>query len=179
MNWTNEQALAYLAAMIDGEGWIGELKGAQNRAIRIANTNEELITANVECLELLGITYTIIRDKKPAKPHWSKRIMIDITRLSNLKFILENVPFQSTRKRDRLIRLVASYRQPLDVEEVRRLYIDEGLTEVQVAAKMGVSLKRIKNVRRWNNIPARSYKDRAASIWAERRRRHGKTGRKP
>ena len=180
MQWTNEQAQSYLAAMIDGEGWIGEYKNRFNRAIRIANTEEEIITANIQCLEQLGITYTVIRDKKPAKPHWAKRITIEITRLVNLSYILEHVPFQSTRKRERLKRLIASYKviEPLDVNEVRRLYTEKGMTDKQVAAAMGVGLKRVLNVRRKHNIAGHSYAERGPLIWAERRRRYGSAGRK-
>lgn len=178
MDWNYDQAIGYLAAMIDGEGWIGDLKGVHNRAIRIANTEEDIISAVTSCLDYLGITYIIIRDKKPARPNWAKRITVDITRRSNLSYILGHVPFRSLRKRERLERLVSSYRQPLDPDEVRRLYVDEGLTEQQVANRLGASLKRVKNVRRWNNIPSRNHQDRAQSIWAERRRRYGSAGRK-
>lgn len=175
--WTKDQSIAYLAAMIDGEGWIGELKGTTNRAIRIANTEEDIITGITECLDHLGITYRIVREKENPNPRWAKRITVDITGLKNLSYILEHVHFRSVRKRARLGRLVASYRRPVDVDAVRHLYIEKGMSDKQVAEALGVGIKRVRNVRRWHNIEGHSYAERAPLAWAERKKRYGSRGR--
>jgi intein/homing endonuclease len=171
-----EQAAAYLAAMIDGEGWIGEPKGAQNRAIRIANTDRVLIDAIAECCDVLGVHYTV-QSIRARQDNWSDGWVVDITGHDSLRYILDHVPFRAPRKRDRLARQVASYAHPpLDPETLTELY-ESGLTVRQVAAELGISAKRVANAMRKHGIARRTGADRATTVWEARRARYGPTGR--
>lgn len=167
--FTRIQAEAYLAAMIDGEGWVGEPKGKQNRAIRIANTDPVLIDAIVECCDILGLNYGRYSYKR-APTNWSDGEMVEIRGLASLTIVWQCVPFRATRKRDRLSRTLDSYRPPVDPAELRRLY-DTGMTIGEVAAAMGVGPKRIRSAMNTHGIPPRLGKDRAAVVWRVRRER--------
>jgi hypothetical protein len=173
--FNREQAAAYLAAMIDGEGWIGEAKSPQNRAIRITNTDPVLITAVMECCDVLGIGYRTYA-YAAQRAHWSGGQLVTIYGLENLSRVLAEVPFRAERKRERLVRLIASYRAPLDPDEIRRLY-DEGRTMKEVAAALSVSLKRIINAMTAHGIPRRDASKRGASVWRARREKYGAAGR--
>jgi hypothetical protein len=168
MAYTPEQAAFYLAAMIDGEGWVGEPRGAQNRAIRIANTDRDLIDAMVECCAALGIDCRVYA-YRPARADWSPGWTVQVWGQKNLQRVLDTVPIRCTRKRDRLARTVVSYRTELDAAEVSRLYYDEGLTHQEVAARLGVGVKRVRNLMRREGLVGRQGSDRSASIWRTRR----------
>jgi hypothetical protein len=174
--FTTAQAQAYLAGMIDGEGWIGEPTGAQNRAIRIANTDRALIDAMTECCDVLGIHYTV-QAYRGRQANWSDGWVVDITGYDSLRYILDSVPLRASRKRDRLARQVASFARPtLDLDMLVGLYAS-GLTVKQVAAEMGVGPTRVRNAMDRHGIERRKGADRAAVVWEQRRRLHGPTGR--
>jgi LAGLIDADG-like domain len=168
MAFSEDQAALYLAAMIDGEGWVGEPKGVTNRAIRIANTERDLIDAIEECCQVLGLhylTYPYVAKRENWSPGW----MVHITGEDSFRKILAQVPIRSTRKLDRVRRTIDSFRPRVDVKEARRLYYDEGLTQRQVADRLGVGYKRIRLLMRREGMAARQGSDRSASIWASRR----------
>lgn len=60
----------------------------------------------------------------------------------------------------------------IDLEEVRRLYWEEGLSIVAVAGRLGVNHKVISRIMRRNNIPGRSHRE--AQILAESSGRYSK-----
>jgi hypothetical protein len=177
-----EQGAAYLAAMIDGEGWIGEPKPDTffNRAVRIANTDPDLIQAISEACDWLGITYTV-QVSRPQTERRAKLWVVDITGRENMVTIRQQVPIQAARKRERLDRQIASYRrpEPLNPHELRRLYHDEHLTIPAVAARLGVDKKRVLLAMRAYGIPRR-VRDSAmdATVWRTRRERYGRVGRR-
>jgi hypothetical protein len=171
------QAAAYLAAMIDGEGWIGEYRNASNRAIRIANTEFELIDAIAECCDALGVTYHIY-DRAARKQNWSPIRWLEIYGRDNLATVLARVPIRSERKRARLERIVASYRPPIDPDQLRALYLGEGLSIAQTAERLGVGVKRVRFALRTNGISGHQGMEKARLIWETRRRKHGPTGRR-
>jgi LAGLIDADG-like domain len=177
--FNTEQARAYLAAMIDGEGWIGEPKSVQNRAIRIANTDPVLIDAIRECCAVLGLHYTMT-SHAARHAHWKPQQQVHITGRPAMAVVLATVPIRSPKKLDRLARTVESYRQPLPLDEatVRDLYA-QGLTVREVAREMGVGTKRVIYAMRTYDITRRHGADRAESVWRSRRKVHGPTGRRP
>lgn len=168
MAYTEEQAAYYLAAMIDGEGWVGEPKGTINRAIRIANTERDLIDAIEECCQILGLHY-LTYPYEAKRDNWSPGWMVHITGEDSFRVVLEKVPIRSSRKLDRVRRTASSYRPPINVDEVSRLYYDEGLTQQQVASQLGVGYKRIKLLMSREGMDRRQGSDRSASGWASRR----------
>lgn len=168
----------YLAAMIDGEGWIGEPKSLMNRAIRIANTDPIIIEAIKAVCDELGITYTVqqIRARSEKRsPGW----VVDITGRENMVRIRDTVPFRCRRKRERLDKTIASYRSPLPInrDELARLYTVEGLTQEEVAARLGVGYKRVKLAMQAYGIARRLGSDRNQSVWRTRRAKYGDRGR--
>ncbi|MEU2106482.1 LAGLIDADG family homing endonuclease [Nocardia sp. NPDC019255] len=172
-----DQAAHYLAAMIDGEGWVGEPKSKlRNRAIRIANTDRALIDAITECCDVLGIHYTV-QYQTGRKPGWAPQWWVDITGRASFEIVRDRVPVRAPQKRDRIARTAASYRQPLDKAEIIRLY-SNNMTQKQVAAAMGVSIKRLRNAMDRYGIPARAHVDRCDLIWRARREKYGAAGRR-
>lgn len=175
-----EQAAAYLAGMIDGEGWIGEPKGLHNRAIRIANTDPDLIAAIQEACDVLGVTYTT-HAYKGARENWSPGWFLDISGRENLTRVHQLVPIRSAKKWDRLARTLTSYRMPLPLERatLEALYVGEGLAMPEVAQRLGVSLKRVRLAMVRHGIERRGHgPERAAAVWRARRARHGPSGRR-
>lgn len=175
--FNRQQAASYLGGMIDGEGWIGEPKSKlRNRAIRIANTDRDLIDAIAECCDVLGVHYTI-QYQCSRKPGWAAQWWVDITGRESFEIIRDEVPIRAKKKRDRLERTAASFRQPLERSKIIRLY-STGMTQKQVAEAMGVSVKRLRNAMDKYGIPARAHVDRCDLIWRARRERYGATGRR-
>lgn len=165
--FTREQAGAYLAAMIDGEGWVGEPKGVQNRAIRITNCDPVLIEAIQECCVILDIHYTLT-SQAARKCNWSDQQTVHIGGLAAFETILAIVPVRAPVKLDRIRRTIPTYRRPLDEDELRRLYAS-GMTQREVADALGVSQKRVIHAMKAYGIPRRTGTDRAVSIWRSRR----------
>lgn len=104
---TKDQAAAYLAAMIDGEGHIRVRK---NRSASVANTDWDLIEATVECCELLGLEHRVTKatytSRGNRKPVWEVRM----TGKDTLLAIQATVPLRSARKRQALAQAIALYR---------------------------------------------------------------------
>ncbi len=172
-----DEAAAYLAAMIDGEGWIGEPRTVFNRAVRISNTDPDIIDAIRECCAVLGITYTVYA-VDARKPSWSDQQMVVIAGRDNMRRIHAVVPIRAARKRARLERTLASYRrpEPLQPERLQALY-DEGLTQQQIADHLGVGIKRVRLAFRRHGIRSRHGQSNPA-IWRTRRARYGAAGRR-
>ena len=163
-----EQAAWYLAAMIDGEGWVSAHTGSKNRAVRIANTDPALIAAIQEACTALGIEYHMTN--VPARrANWTPGQVVNIYGRENLRKIHELVPFRAPQKRERLASLLTTYREPLDAGELSTLY-GQGATIQQLADHFGCGIKRVQNARRTNNIPVRTGAEKGAIIWQARRR---------
>lgn len=180
---TEEQAAYYLAAMIDGEGWVGEPKPANpyaNRAIRIANTEKELIEACAACCDVLGVKYRLSFRKRPAKhQHWNDTWWLEIYGREHLSTIHKKVPFISDRKRDRLTRSIKSYREPLNLPSevvLREMYFEQGLTVREIAEQLGMPFKRIYGAMKKYGVERRSGGGHAA--WRRRREIYGQSGRR-
>jgi hypothetical protein len=140
--FTAEQAAAYLAAMIDGEGWIGEPKNKRNRGVRIANTDPALISAIIECCMVLDLHYTVTR-AAGAKPHWASQATVHIGGLRSLERVQQLCPIRAPAKQDRLARTLPTFRQPVDIMAVNHMR-NQGMTLKAIAQELGVSYKRVR-----------------------------------
>jgi len=136
-----DQALGYLAAMIDGEGSVSP--SSRNMSVRISNTEKSIIEATCEALDILDIEYTI-------HTYSSGVMCINIYRLRNFKKLAE-VPIRSQLKAARLQTILDTHKgdrlvhRP-DREELQRL-VDEGKTDREIAQIMG--FKSHSNVQHW------------------------------
>lgn len=114
MKWTNEQAAAYLAGLIDGEGCIslctlknGSQAGTRRRVVTIGMTDKEIIDLAARLLAQLGIGFARC-DRFPGgtrKHVWT----ISIQARSDLIKIAELIPVQHAGKRERLDAILSSY----------------------------------------------------------------------
>jgi hypothetical protein len=130
------EAAAYLAGLIDGEGHISYRR---NYAVRVANTDRDIIDATIASCDALGLRYRI-QDIKP-RPEKNKQGGWDvyITGKDQLERIRDVVPIQSTRKRGALDTAIAAYKQlPRPPREwVEQKYVHEGLSLQEVAEAWG------------------------------------------
>jgi hypothetical protein len=114
---SNKAKWGYLAALIDGEGYIAISKGATpapngngymtdapryNLTIAVTNTNENLICF---CCDTFGGSWS--RDKRPDdKPHWKQRCSWRTNGHKNKELILQGVlPYLVAKRRNALLAL--------------------------------------------------------------------------
>jgi hypothetical protein len=176
---TEEQAAWYLAAMIDGEGWIGDVDTKigptpRNRAVRINNCDEALIRAVERCCDVLGMHYTK-RRQDGRREGWNDQYAIEITGAESMRRLLAVVPIQSPKKLDRLRRMIETYKPEIDIDELRRIY-EGGATAQETADTLGVGVKRIRSAMKAHGIPRRQGAERAAVIWRIRKEKQRNGG---
>ena len=105
---TRKEAAAYLAAMVDGEGTVSVAKGPRPyRAVRITNTDPDLIEATCECCRRLDITYNV-QTKNEADAKRSKCWVVTITNRASIEKVAK-LPLRASSKRWRLGKLISSY----------------------------------------------------------------------
>jgi hypothetical protein len=109
---TPDQAVVYLAAIIDGEGCVDYRPGRSVRRILIANTEMSIIDAIMASCAAIGVTAFAYAKKPnpPRKQSWE----VNITGQRNLRVIADRVPLQSRLKADRLTVLIDSYQTAAD-----------------------------------------------------------------
>jgi len=107
---TNNENLAWLAGIIDGEGSIGIKRAFDTRKnrsfvsysplIQICNTDMILLTKVIEILEFHGITFSFWNgSEKKRNPKWSVAYMIGISKnQSAMKFLELLIPFLVSKK---------------------------------------------------------------------------------
>jgi hypothetical protein len=136
-----------LAALIDGEGCVSYTATPATNSVRrgviVTNTDIDIIEACTAACDMLDVRYTVrwrAMDAHRRKPICNVCIGGD-----QLAHLAEVVTLRSARKQSRLVegasyqaqrRLVRREDWPLD--DVRRLYVDEGLTQSQVGERLGV-----------------------------------------
>jgi len=145
MNVLGDRDLArgYLAAMIDGEGSVGNslrrYSKGYYRGVKIVNTDSNLIAATAKACDTLGITYTIRIVEESRKAHWKPCHYLSIYGKANLERLLEEVPIQSKTKYDNLKRSIESYRyEQVDDTKIKSLY-ESGLSSNKIAIQTGHS----------------------------------------
>jgi len=105
----------YLAAMIDGEGYVNQCaksngRGGVNRQVRIVNTDPAIIAHVCSCLEALEIDYSISINEQGRWIAGAKdQFVISIYRRESFIKLMQ-LPIQSA-KLDRLSSIVKSYKR--------------------------------------------------------------------
>jgi len=107
---TQDQALYYLAAMIDGEGCVSFSESNGQREIIISNTEKSIVKKTEECLDLLEIDCGIYLDPTNGGGGRKPIFILVIGGQKNLEFIYEVVPLGSEAKSAKLTTLVNSYK---------------------------------------------------------------------
>jgi hypothetical protein len=115
-DFSKEQAAAYVAAFVDGEGCVYFIKKIlsnghhhQARVITITNTDPSLIEAVKACFDILGIEYST-SDRPGQTENRKHRYVIDIRKGPAMWRFRALIPLQSPAKRASLDRALASYR---------------------------------------------------------------------
>lgn len=166
-------AAGYLAGIIDGEGYIRDPdRNGTSRMVQIANTDEDIIEATCDALDVFGIRHTVSPWKHSAGKSPIK--YIQISGKNNLKRLYSIVPIRSRRKEARLHGHVFSQRRNQHI--VRDDLSKEALTSAyatmtmkEMASHFGVSLNSIVRAMNHHGIPRVSGTDRANRVWKSRR----------
>lgn len=138
--FTEEQAAAYLAGLIDGEGTVAKV----NQAVSMGNTDYEIIEAWQECCAILGLHSTVYGPRQPRgnrKPYWE----VYIRSRDSLRRVLDVVPIRASCKRELLVQALARYKyspQP-SREWLHQKYVVEQLTGPQIAVLCNTSNPRV------------------------------------
>ena len=105
---SDEEAAAYLAGMIDGEGTVIHGPPPGNaRTVRVYNKNNELINATADACDRLRITYKIGWWDDSRNSSWCHSLRIYSK--ENFVRIRAVVPLQATSKVEKLDGIIASY----------------------------------------------------------------------
>jgi len=124
----NKQAtpieLAYLAGIIDGEGWIGLQKRLQRKwitykpALRITNTDANIINVVRKIWENVGVDGHIYEnDQQPSVPNGKQILNIQLNKQSDIKRILDAVIPYLVGKKARAEMLLKFLDKTIDREE--------------------------------------------------------------
>lgn len=161
---TPDGAAHYLAAMIDGEGTIGNT--GFSRHIGIANTDPDIIGAIQRSCEVLGIEYRVVAHKK-AQAHYRQRWDVIIGKQASMRKVLDLVPMQASCKVERLKIALSTYRAPRPAPEVlRRMYVDEQLGTTAISQTLGYNYSSIRYWLRKDGVPMRTHSESAKIRWA-------------
>ncbi|MBR8124761.1 LAGLIDADG family homing endonuclease [Burkholderia multivorans] len=131
---TDDQAAAYIAAFIDGEGHIGchiTGRGRPTKTIEFVNTDQQLFDRVISLANQIGLRFRVYF-KKSQKEGWSD---VWVAYLADGKEAFERfealVPLQCERKIAALRELIQSYKGP---EELEKIYASRR-TSIEVACK--------------------------------------------
>lgn len=114
-NFSREQASAWLAGFVDGEGCVYFRRVARGgkhfaaRVITITNTDPALIDVMVHCLQVLGIEFGR-SDRAGKKAQHKHAYTIEIRKGAAMWRFRDLVPIQAPEKRRRLDLALESYR---------------------------------------------------------------------
>lgn len=151
----------YLAALIDGEGTITRC-GRKSRAVRITNTDLNIISAGTACLAKLGISYKIYK-RKSTKGKQAFDIVVHGE--DNFRRVLASVPIQSQEKRKRLNELIGSYVDRHQIPNLRRLYENNSVAEI--AGKTGKPPSVVYYLLKKQNIQRRTLSASVKKWWGK------------
>ena len=153
---TFDEARFYLAAMIDGEGYVPACATSHRyRSIRIANTDPDLIAAMQECCDVLGLHYLTI-PIKAQKSEWSDSWAVDISSRDSLISVRDYVPIRCKSKVERLNALIDSYQRiPLSMDDVVEPYA-RGESLKDIAARLGCSKYKVTRALRRYGVEIRA-----------------------
>ena len=160
-----EWAKGYIAAMIDGEGHVctadytkpGETSSKHvSRVVGITNTDMSIVSTCRECLDMLGIPYTVQKADRTKYGH--KNIYeVSIASRKGIEGLCRHVHLGSKVKRQKLYRALVSYRrkQPPCREWLVQKYWVEELNLRDIRDMLGVSLFLVQRWMRLRNVPRR------------------------
>lgn len=108
---SGEEASAYLAGVIDGEGHI-QFYPYGGKSVQITNTDKGIISAAAQALNTLGVSYKLRQDQRYSKKldkKYKDCYTLYIYRQENFRVLQEKVPLKSV-KREKLNQMIASYK---------------------------------------------------------------------
>ncbi len=167
---TKDEAAAYLAAMIDGEGsvYAPEWKTSNRRQVCISNTDWDIICATTRCCDVLGVPYRLdVRLKNGNGILPIHRVRIGTT--AAIATLAATVPVQCKRKMEGLRRaaIPAPPRGlPIAAEELKRLYWDEDVPVVEIAKAYGVKKATVYSWFYKLGVPRRPMAEVKRRLWA-------------
>lgn len=139
----------YLAALIDGEGHVGQRKhkGKKQgftRDVRVTNTDESIVSAAQDAMTMLGIQHhTYLRaDRAEREDVFGSKPLYDVvvSHKNGLDIILAEVPLQCAYKREALQTAVGSYvRKNRPPQHELEAHLAAGLSDAKIAAIYGVT----------------------------------------
>jgi hypothetical protein len=135
-----DHAAWYLAAMIDGEGYV-TAPDSDRSSVVISNTERSIIDATTEALDLLDVSYRVSFVEKDHDV-WRDAWVITIGRRSEVVKLSTFVRLQSVPKSDRLAAIVARQPRSLSkddrpIDEVVRLYYEDMKSTNEIGAILG------------------------------------------
>lgn len=151
-----EQAAWYLAGIIDGEGHVNAT--LNQFKVAIYNTDNDIIAATQESLDILNIEYrTYTRLRKD--PNHKVCREIAITKRHEIAKLASYIELQSTTKRERLLSIVRSpqrYAAPDDprIDQIRELY-GEGYSQREIASALTMNRRQVQSMMTNNGIDVR------------------------
>jgi hypothetical protein len=130
------QAAAYLAGIIDGEGWV---VAKPAKFIGIANTDWDIVEATMECCATLGLRHRVNVSNKAQRRGRSTCWQVTIGGKETLERVQQIVPIRCRRKQVRLAEAIASFHKtPRPPREwLEQKYVIEGLSLQQIAELWG------------------------------------------
>ena len=139
MAFAKVSARHYLAGMIDGEGTVTDPQRIrrQSRAVRITNTDRELITACEECCVLLGLRFKVY-ERSPQRCKGKRTYDLVMYGRDNFEK-LARLPLRSPIKLARLKGLVLSYPRPKRPTRYVLLKLHAVESVAYIAAQYGVT----------------------------------------
>lgn len=116
--------LAYLAGIVDGEGWIGLQKRLLKQwvtykpALRVTNTDANLINRIYEIWEMIGVSGHIYENEmSPSVPNGKQIMNLQLNKQSDILKVLDSIIPYLVAKKARAIMLKRFLEKTVDREE--------------------------------------------------------------
>jgi hypothetical protein len=164
---TADQAAWYLAALIDGEGYVS--KPGRQPVVGITNTEKFLINTACAAYDLLGITYTVYTRVRSVHG-WKQAYDVRVFGVPKLKLILKLIPIHHPGKRKNL-----DYHVEHDgyyntaAGKLEKLGYDPRKSLGEYASILGVSTATVARAARKIGWPIRTYSEASRVYWANKK----------
>lgn len=115
MTFTQDEAIGYISAMIDGEGWIPTQKPDRGRKlyrIDISNTETDIVEACVAAYETLGVKAYVNFNKRGSgsSPNWKPVYHVLVTDQAQLRRLHSILRLGSRRKQQAFDEMIDCYK---------------------------------------------------------------------
>lgn len=109
------EAAAYLAGIIDGEGCVYFHEERSLRTLTVVNTDLEILKATQKAYDTLGIFYTLstLNYRSRQKPGYKRGWRIRVHHQQGFLDAYSELPIQSETKQLKLKRILRSYKRPV------------------------------------------------------------------